>query len=42
MAHPMKLKETVIQKSLLGNKSHHEIASEFGIGRSTIGNTLSD
>lgn len=40
MAHPIKLKETVIQKVLQGNKSQHEIASEFGIGRSTIGKWL--
>jgi transposase-like protein len=40
MAHPIKMKEAVIQKCLLGNKQQHEIAREYGIGRSTIGKWL--
>jgi len=37
MGYPTKLKEAVLQKVLQGNKPHHEIAFEYGIGRSTIG-----
>lgn len=37
MGHPVQVKKVVVQKVLLGNKPHHEIAKEFGVGRSTIG-----
>ncbi len=40
MGHPIQLKEAVIQKVLAGNKPRHEIAADFGVGRSTIGNWL--
>lgn len=40
MGHPVKIKEAVIKKVILGNNPHHEIAREFGVGRSTIGKWL--
>ena len=40
MGYSIQLKEAVLQKVLHGNKPHHEIASEYGIGRSTIGKWL--
>ncbi len=40
MGYPIQLKEAVLQKVLQGNKPHHEIAIEYGIGRSTICNWL--
>ena len=40
MGHPIQLKETVLKKVLLGNKTQFEIASDFGVGRSTIGKWL--
>jgi len=40
MEYPVQLKEAVIKKVLQGNKPQHEIASGFGIGRSTIGKWL--
>ena len=40
MGYPIQLKEAVIKKVLQGNKPQHEIAREFGIGRSTIGKWL--
>ena len=40
MGHPVQVKEAVIKKIILGNKPHHEIAREFGVGRSTIGKWL--
>ncbi len=40
MGHPIKVKEAVIKKIILGNKPHHEIVREFGVGRSTIGKWL--
>jgi len=36
MAYPIKMKEAVIKKVQKGGKPHHEIASEAGIGRSTL------
>ena len=36
MVYPIKMKEAVIKKVLLGEKPYHEIASEAGIGRSTL------
>ena len=36
MGYPIQLKEAVLKKVLQGNKPHHEIASAFGVGRSTI------
>ena len=40
MGYPIQLKEAVLQKVLQGNRLHHEIATEYGIGRSTIGQWL--
>lgn len=40
MGYPIQLKEAVIKKILLGNKPHHEVAEDFGVGRSTIGKWL--
>lgn len=40
MGYPIQVKEAVIKKIILGNKPHHEIAKEFGVGRSTIGKWL--
>jgi len=40
MGYPIQLKEAVLKKVLQGSKSRHEIAIEFGIGRSTIGKWL--
>ena len=36
MVYPIKVKEAVIKKVQMGGKLHHEIASEAGIGRSTL------
>lgn len=36
MVYPIEIKEAVIKKVLMGGKPHHEIASEAGIGRSTL------
>lgn len=36
MVYPIKMKEAVIKKVQMGGKPHHEIASEAGIGRSTL------
>jgi len=36
MVYPIKTKEAVIKKVLMGGKTHYEIASEAGIGRSTL------
>ncbi|SMD15759.1 Transposase [Desulfocicer vacuolatum DSM 3385] len=36
MVYPIKTKEAVIKKVLMGGKPHHEIASEAGIGLSTL------
>lgn len=36
MVYPIQTKEAVIKKVLMGGKPHHEIASEAGIGRSTL------
>lgn len=40
MGYSIQVKEAVLQKVLQGNKSHHEIAMEYGVGRSTLGNWL--
>jgi len=40
MGYSIQLREAVLKKVLLGNKRHHEIANEFGVGRSTIGKWL--
>ena len=40
MGYSIQLKEAVLQKVLHGNRPHHEIALEYGIGRSTIGKWL--
>lgn len=40
MGHPVQVKEIVVKKVLLGYKTHHEIAKDFGVGRSTIGKWL--
>tara|TARA_B100000614_G_scaffold259887_1_gene285464 strand:+ start:79 stop:249 length:171 start_codon:yes stop_codon:yes gene_type:complete len=40
MGYPIQLKEAVLQKVLQGNRPHHEIATEYGIGRSSIGKWL--
>jgi transposase-like protein len=42
MGYPIQLKEAVLQKVLQRNRPHHEIALEYGIGRSTIGKWLRD
>jgi transposase len=42
MGYPILLKKAVIEKVLQGNKQHHEIAIEFGVGRSTIGKWLKE
>ena len=36
MRYSIEMKEAVIKKVLIGGKSHHEIAREAGIGRSTL------
>lgn len=36
MVYPIKMKEAVIKKVLMGEKPYYEIASEAGIGRSTL------
>ncbi len=40
MGYPIQLKEAVLKKVLQGNKPQHEIAFEYGVGRSTIGKWL--
>ncbi len=40
MGLPVQVKEAVLKKVLMGNRPHHEVALEFGIGRSTIGKWL--
>ena len=40
MGYSIKLKEAVLQKVLHGNRPHHEVAMEYGVGRSTIGKWL--
>ena len=40
MGYSIQVKEAVLQKVLHGNKPHHEIAMEYGIGKSTIGKWL--
>ena len=40
MGYSIQLKEAVLQKVLQGNRPQYEIATEYGIGRSTIGNWL--
>jgi len=40
MGYSIQIKEAVLQKVLQGNKPHHEISQEFGVGRSTIGKWL--
>jgi len=40
MGYSIQLKAAVIKKVLQGNKPHHEIAKELGVGRSTIGKWL--
>jgi len=42
MGYPIQVQEAVIKKVLLGNKRQHEIAKEFGVGRSTIGKWLKE
>ena len=42
MGLPFQVKEAVLKKVLMGNRPHHEVALEFGIGRSTIGKWLKD
>jgi len=40
MGYSIQVKEAVLQKVLSGNKPHYEIARDFGVGLSTIGNWL--
>ena len=40
MGYSIQVKEAVLKKVLHGNKPHHEIAMEYGIGKSTIGKWL--
>jgi transposase len=40
MGYSIQIKETVLQKALSGRKTQHEIATEFGVGKSTIQNWL--
>jgi len=40
MGYSIQVNEAVLQKVLNGNKPHHEIAMEYGIGKSTIGKWL--
>jgi len=40
MGYSIQIKETVLQKALSGRKTQHEIATEFGVGKSTIRNWL--
>ena len=40
MGYSIQLKNAVLKKVLQGIKPHHEIAVEFGVGRSTIGKWL--
>jgi transposase-like protein len=42
MGYSVRVRESVIRKALQGNKAQHEIAREYGIGRSTIGKWLRD
>jgi transposase-like protein len=40
MGYSILIKESVLQKALSGRKTQHEIATEFGVGKSTIQNWL--
>ncbi len=40
MGYSIQLREAVLKKVLYGNKPQHEIANEFGVGKSTIGKWL--
>ena len=40
MGYSIQLREAVLKKILQGNKPQHEIANEFGVGKSTIGKWL--
>jgi len=40
MGYPIQMREAVLKSVLKGSKPHHEIAVEFGVGRSTIGKWL--
>ncbi len=40
MGYPIQLKEAVLKKVLQGSKPQHEIAKEYGVGKSTIGKWL--
>ncbi|MCP4551298.1 MAG: hypothetical protein GY834_04505, partial [Bacteroidetes bacterium] len=40
MGYPIKLKKAVIRNVLQGSSPRHKIASEFGVGLSTIGKWL--
>ena len=40
MGYPIQLKNAVLKKVLQESKPHYEIATEFGVGRSTIGKWL--
>ncbi len=42
MGYSIQLKRAVLKKVFQGNQPHHEIAHEFGIGRSTIAKWLKD
>jgi len=42
MGYPIQLKEAVLKKVLHGNKPQHEIAKEFGVGKSTISKWLKE
>ncbi len=42
MGYPIQLKEAVLKKVLQENKHHYEVATEFGVGRSTIGKWLKE
>ncbi|MCP4671695.1 MAG: IS3 family transposase, partial [Desulfobacula sp.] len=42
MGYPIQLKEAVLKKVLQGNKPQHEIAKEFGVGKSTISKWLKE
>jgi transposase-like protein len=42
MGYPIQLKEAVLKKVLEGNKTRHEIAKRFGIGKSTIGKWIKE
>jgi len=42
MGYPIQLKQAVLKKVLQENKPHYEVASELGVGRSTIGKWLKE